>query len=49
MVLLLVLDHLLPLNRHDLMPVLFFIAPLYTEDVAFLAEAEDDVVELDRK
>ena len=49
MVLLLILDHLLPFNRNDLMPVLFFIAPLDTEDVAFLAEAEDDVVELDRK
>lgn len=46
MVFLLILDHLLPLNRHYLMPVLLFVAPLDTENVAFLAETEDDVVEL---
>lgn len=49
MVFLLILDHLLPFNRHYLISILFFITPLDTENIAFLAETEDDVVELHRK
>lgn len=49
MVLLLVLDHLLPLDGHYLMSVLLLISPLNTENVAFLAKAEYDIVELHRK
>lgn len=46
MVFLLIFDHLLPLDGHYLMSILFFITPLDTENVALLAEAEDDVIEL---
>lgn len=49
MILLLVLYHLFPFNRHYLMPAFLLIPPLNTEYVAFSTQTEYDIVELHRK
>lgn len=46
MILFLVFDHPLPLDGYYLMCVSLFVAPLDAKNVAFLAEAKQDVVEL---